>query len=184
MKTSMIFKFRVLSTENEEFIRDYELPYDATLKTFHDLITKDLKFEDNEMNTFFLSNENWEKLNEYTYIDMDLDDEEEGEYTPICMDVVLLGQIIHKKHERLLYVYDILNDSSLYITLMESKKKEEGEKYPKISTSKGEAPKKIKNDDDILIRKSAFSDIMEDFDDEFDGFGEEFEGAYEEEEYY
>lgn len=184
---SMIFKFRVLIADDEDFIRDYELPYDATLTDFHNLITKDLKFEDNDMASFFESNEEWEKLQEYTLVDMDVEDydDDDESFVPIPMDDVTLGHIVHAKHQRLIYVYDILNDSSLFITLMESKKEKAGEKYPKVATSKGKAPKKPINDDDIIARKSAYNDIMSDFDDDFDAdeFSDEF-GSFEEEEYY
>ena len=30
---SMIFRFRMLSDENDNFVRDYEVPYDMTLPT-------------------------------------------------------------------------------------------------------------------------------------------------------
>lgn len=185
--TSMIFHFRALSADDEEFMRDYEIPYDATLTDFHNLISEDLGLDKNEIVSFFLSNEDWEKLAEFTRIDMGLEDEDaDDDLIPLCMDKVTLGRIIHEKHQRLIYVYDILNDSSLFITLMESKKSKEGEKYPKVTGSKGKAPKKKtpkENDESLFAQESAFKDIMEDFEDEFDEFGDEF-ASFDEEDYY
>ena len=33
---SMVFRFRMLSDENDNFVRDYEAMYDMTLLDFHD----------------------------------------------------------------------------------------------------------------------------------------------------
>ena len=42
---SMVFKFRMLSDENDHFVRDYEVPYDMTLLGFHEFITRSLGYE-------------------------------------------------------------------------------------------------------------------------------------------
>ena len=186
----MIFKFRVLTTEDETFLRDYELSYESTLKEFHELICDDLDLDRYEISSFFLSNEEWEKMAEFTLIDMGMDEDEdmEDDLIPLCMENVTLGRIIHTKHQRLVYVYDILNDSSLYITLMESKKAQEGESYPKITAAEGKAPKKTKSKagmKDSSAQESAFKDIMDDFDDDFgDDFGSEFSSYDDDESYY
>ncbi len=43
---SMVFKFRMLSDENDHFVRDYEVPYDMTLLGFHEFITRSLGYEE------------------------------------------------------------------------------------------------------------------------------------------
>ena len=42
----MVFKFRMLSDENDHFVRDYEVPYDMTLLGFHEFITRSLGYEE------------------------------------------------------------------------------------------------------------------------------------------
>jgi hypothetical protein len=49
---SMVFKFRMLSDENDHFVRDYEVPYDMTLLGFHEFITRSLGYEEG-MSSFF-----------------------------------------------------------------------------------------------------------------------------------
>ena len=39
---SMVFRFRMLSDENDNFVRDYEAMYDMTLLDFHDFIIHSL----------------------------------------------------------------------------------------------------------------------------------------------
>ena len=43
---SMVFRFRMLSDENDNFVRDYEVLYDTTLLDFHNFILRSLEYED------------------------------------------------------------------------------------------------------------------------------------------
>ena len=42
----MVFRFRMLSDENDNFVRDYEVLYDTTLLDFHNFILRSLEYED------------------------------------------------------------------------------------------------------------------------------------------
>ena len=42
----MVFRFRMLSDENDNFVRDYEVPYDMTLLDFHNFILRSLEYEE------------------------------------------------------------------------------------------------------------------------------------------
>ena len=42
---SMVFRFRMLSDENDRFVRDYEIMYDATLLEFHEFLLEALEYE-------------------------------------------------------------------------------------------------------------------------------------------
>ena len=41
----MVFKFRMLSDENDNFVRDLEVPYDMTLRGFHEFLVRILGYE-------------------------------------------------------------------------------------------------------------------------------------------
>ena len=41
---SMVFRFRMLSDENDHFVRDYEVMYDTTLLEFHNFILDSLEY--------------------------------------------------------------------------------------------------------------------------------------------
>ena len=86
----MIFQFRMLCDEDDYFLREYEVPYDMTLAAFRDFINKDLQYRPEELTSFFTADELWEKLREFTL--MDIDDGSEG--APAAMESVTLGQII------------------------------------------------------------------------------------------
>ena len=111
----MIFKFRMLSDEDDNFVRDYEVPYDMTLLEFHSFICKDLKYDCNNMTSFFASDANWDKLREFTLADMGLGDDPEDENLPMPMEKVILSQIIRKNNDRLIYQFDIFGDRAMYL---------------------------------------------------------------------
>ena len=66
---SMVFKFRMLSDENDNFVRDLEVPYDMTLRGFHEFLVRILGYEAC-MTSFFTADGQWERLQEYTLLDM------------------------------------------------------------------------------------------------------------------
>ena len=67
----MVFRFRMLSDENDNFVRDYEVPYDMTLLDFHNFILRSLEYEEC-MASFFTADERWEKPVSYTHLKMAL----------------------------------------------------------------------------------------------------------------
>ena len=56
----MVFRFRMLSDENDRFVRDYEVMYDMTLLDFHNFILSSLEYEPC-MASFFTADDRWEK---------------------------------------------------------------------------------------------------------------------------
>lgn len=161
---SMIFNFRMISDEDDNFIREYEISYNATLKEFHEFICSDLEYDEYEMTSFFLSDEMWQKLKEFTLEDMGLEQSESDEFAPIPMEQVTLGSIIHNKHERLLYVFDIFQDRVYFIELMEAKRAEDSVEYPRTLLSHGVAPDQF--DSSVQTNnKSIFDEAMDDWGD-------------------
>jgi hypothetical protein len=154
------YKFRLLSDENDEFLRDVEIKSTQTFSDLHSIIKKIAGIDGNELASFFICDRKWNKLKEITLIDMveedydieeDIEDEEkEQEYRmPLSvMDKSFIKDYIDDPHQRLLYEYDILNQSSLYIELIKISPTDPKTKYPVCVKSKGTltAPKMVKED--------------------------------------
>ena len=102
---SMVFKFRMLSDENDHFVRDYEVPYDMTLLGFHEFITRSLGYEEG-MSSFFTADKQWNRLREFTLMDMG----DNSEDAPLPMADITLGQLIHNNRDRLIYQFDLMGD--------------------------------------------------------------------------
>lgn len=155
----MIFKFRALSDENDHFARDYELRYDSDLLMFHRLICGDLGFDPAEIASFFLSGPGWEKGDEFTSFDIGADDEQAA---PLPMEGTLLGTIIRREKERLIYTFDPFTGRSLFIELIGTYKETEGRKYPRVALSEGPPPVQFETGD-LVAEASIFDEALGEF---------------------
>ncbi|MFW5754487.1 MAG: IS1096 element passenger TnpR family protein, partial [Marinilabiliaceae bacterium] len=98
----MIYKFRIISNENEEFIREVAIDSGATFLDLHNFLIEELGYEDGQMTSFFITDKNWHKETEITLIDM-TDEQIPGIKV---MESTKLGELITEKKQRLLYVFD------------------------------------------------------------------------------
>ncbi|HJA97778.1 MAG TPA: plasmid pRiA4b ORF-3 family protein [Candidatus Alistipes faecavium] len=163
---SMVFRFRMLSDENDHFVRDYEVLYDTTLLEFHRFILQSLEYEEC-MASFYTADERWEKLREFTLMEM-RDTEEAG---PETMESITLGQIIHRHRDRLIYLFDMFGDRAYYLELTGVYEADKGAAYPREIYARAEAPDQYdpsKNPEDDEDDESAYAEIMDEFKD-FEG---------------
>ncbi|MGB4293293.1 MAG: hypothetical protein WBJ37_10490 [Bacteroidales bacterium] len=131
----MVYKFVVLSDEDDSFVREFELLDRQTLLDFHNILQEELEFDKSQMASFYLASNNWEKEEEFTLIDMGA-----GSST---MEDAVLEEIIYKKNQKLLYVFDFFNERALFIEYVGDTKEVEGRQYPVCTNSKGLPPKQI-----------------------------------------
>lgn len=136
---SMVFQLRMIGTEDEVFLRDYEVPYTMNLLDFDHFICGDLGYDALNMTSFFRSNERWEKEQEFTL--MDVGGEVPG--APVPMEQVTLGQILWENHDRLIYVFDQFGDRCLFLELMGTIKRQDGVEYPRVALSAGDPPRQF-----------------------------------------
>jgi hypothetical protein len=109
----MIYKFRIISSENEDFIREVAIDSQAHFLSLHNFIVEELNYEKGQMTSFFLTDQNWHKETEVTLIDM-----EEGQNPDRrVMDKAKLGELITEKKQRMLYVFDQFAERSLFLEL-------------------------------------------------------------------
>jgi hypothetical protein len=131
----MVYKFVVLSDEDESFVREFEFLDSQTLLDFHNMIQDELEFDKSQMASFFLATDNWEKEEEFTLFDMGT-----GSST---MEVAVLEDIIFRKNQKLLYVFDFFNERALFVEYTGESKEIDGREYPSCTNSKGVAPKQV-----------------------------------------
>lgn len=196
------YKFRILVNEDEEFLREFELTENQTLIDFHKLITKNIKLNNAELASFFLTSQNWEKEKEFTLLNMELEPEKEDldneNSIPIeLMEDTSIGNIIVKPNQRMLYEYNFMNPTIFYIEAVEIKEANPKEKYPKCVKSEGvldieQSLSYLSDFDDIDDFGKTYASMAEegldpddfdlDFEEDEDMFGSG--GGYESEDYY
>ncbi len=183
----MIYKFTIVSDEVDDFMREIKIDSDATFFDFHKAILAACGYKDDQMTSFFICDDNWEKEKEVTLEDMGSSSEEDS----WIMKDTRLDDLVEDEKQRLLYVFDPLTERVFFIELTETIPGKSLDK-PVCSRKHGEAPKQS-IDFDELNKNSVTSSIDLDenfygdqsFDPEdFDPDGYEMEGGGNEEERY
>ena len=86
----MIFNFRVVSDEVDNFRREIQIDTTATFLDLKNAICDSVGFDKNEMCSFFLCDEGWEKEREITLEDMGTDSDQDA----YLMDETVLEDFI------------------------------------------------------------------------------------------
>ena len=126
----IVLKFRMLSDENDHFVRDYELSSDMTLLELNDFIIKSLEYEPC-IASFFTADDTWERTAEFTAEDMGFDADAEGTIPTIPMSGVTLSQVVTGERDRLIYLFDVFANRAYYLELVELSKGENPKLYPR-----------------------------------------------------
>ena len=137
-----VLKLRILAEDQVDFVREIEIKSDQTFKDLHDFLVKSFKFGANELASFYISNEEWERLSEITLIDMsgevdqDLEDEDVL-HTIFLMDQIQLDEFLDEPDQKLIYEYDFLHLHTFLIELIEVLPVNPKTAYPQITLNKG-----------------------------------------------
>ena len=111
----MIFRFLLLSDEVDDFRREIEIDADSTFLDLHKAITQSVKYKDEEMSSFFICSDNWEKEKEITIVEMDTNSEEDSYVMSECV----LNDFLEDEKQKLMYVFDYMTERAFFIELSE-----------------------------------------------------------------
>jgi hypothetical protein len=162
----MVYRFLLLSDETDNFKREIKISSQATFLDFHDEILKTTGFDQNQLYSFSICNDDWSIQTEVSQIEMDTS----SEVDYYKMEDTLLEVLVDEERQKLRYVFDPLRERALYIELREIITGKEL-KAPICSKSIGNPPKQF------LENKLTTTDSSTDFDEYFYG-----EDEYDEEE--
>ena len=161
---SMILQFRMLSDENDNFVRDFEVMYDMTLLDFHRFIIESLEYADC-MASFFTADDKWQPLREFTAVDMGDAGIDNG---PLPMEKVLIAQVLRNNRDRLIWQFDMFSERAYYLELTGAKEDDPDFEYPRVAFENAPAPDQFDPDAVNADEGSIFAEMMGDFND-FDG---------------
>ena len=136
----------MLSDEVDDFVRVITIDSEAKFIDLHNAILDSVNFEKNQMTSFFICDDNWEKGQEVTLIEM----ESSSEYDNLTMDNTTLEELLVDENQKLLYVFDILSERVFFIELTDIIPLKNLKKAVCI-TSEGEAPEQIMDDEGMLV---------------------------------
>ena len=134
--TTMIYRFTIISDEVDDFVREIQIDPEATFFDLHEAILKAANYTNDQMTSFFICDDDWEKEKEITLEEMD----NNPELDSWIMKETRLNELIEDEKQKLLYVFDYMTERCFFIELSEiiTGKEIKGAKCTKKS---GEAPK-------------------------------------------
>ncbi len=137
----MIYKITFSCDEVEGFRRVFEADSDATFLDLHHAILKSVGYPDDQMTSFFMCNDRWEKEQEVTLVEMGSN----FEYDNMVMESTRLSDLLEEQGQRLIYVFDPMFERYFFGNLTEI--------MPgicegvKCTESKGKAPKQLQTEE-------------------------------------
>lgn len=161
----MIYRFTIISDETDHFVREIQIDPENTFFDLHQAILKSVDYTDDQMTSFFICDDDWEKEKEVTLEEMD----NNSEMDSWVMRDTPLSELIEDEKQKLLYVFDYMTDRCFFIELSEiitGKNVKEA-----VCTHKaGEAPKQTIDFEELTASRGSLDDMDENFygDQDFD----------------
>lgn len=171
-------KFRVLldSDNNSEIFRDILIKDSDNFESFYKAIVSSFRFEGNQMASFYVSNDSWDKGHEISLMDMSYGDDSIDSPTAIMKDA-LIKDFLEEPDQKFILVYDFFRMWIFLVELIGYEK--EDPETPQVLLAVGMAPpedSRAGDNEDLFA-----GDLEAEEEDEF-GFNE-FDDDMDEEDY-
>ena len=155
-----ITRFRVILDTEADVFRELEIETDAILEELHLAVLDAFDFEAGEMASFYQSNDEWEKGDEFPLLAF-----QEGDGA--TMANTKISDVVQAPFGKLLYVYDFMRMWIFYLEAVEVKQDTPSTIYPRVALVFGDAPDQYskESDDDIAIEENLEEDFDEDLED-------------------
>ena len=106
----MVYRFTIISDEVDNFRREIQIDSDATFLDFHNAILKSVGYPNDQMTSFFICDDNWEKETEVTLEDMGTTSDMDS----WIMEETPLSELLEDEKQHLLYIFDPLADRAFF----------------------------------------------------------------------
>lgn len=160
----MVFHFLILSGENEDFVREILIDGKSTFLDLHKAIQMSVGYDEGQLASFFVSDDEWEKGQEITMMLMD------EESDALLMDEITLHDYLSEPKDRLIYTFDFFGNRGFFVELLDSSQDREL-KEPACVREEEEAPAQIMmdfGDDDADMFDLGDEDDEDSFSDHFE----------------
>ena len=170
----MIFRIKFSCDDVDDFRRVYEADSDATFWELHKAILDSANYPDDQMTSFYMCTDRWEKGQEVTLVEMGSN----FEYDNMVMESTRLSELLEESGQRMIYVFDPMNERYFFGRVTDI--------LPGMCNgvvcveSQGDAPAQLLQDDVLDPSKTKANDweIDDDFygDSQYDDGDLDFEG--------
>lgn len=144
----MVYRIKLICEEADGFVREIKIDSEATFLDLNNIILEACGYQD-DMTSFFLCNDEWERQQQVTREDMG-----EGMYDDeaYAMANTRLDELFDDEGQKLEYIFDPFEERSFYLKVQEEITGENLD-APIVSRQKGDAPQQFKGlDTDDLVK--------------------------------
>lgn len=144
----MIYRIKLISEEVDGFVREIKIDSEASFLDLNNIILKACGYQD-DMTSFFLCNDEWEREQQVTREDMGSGMYDDEAY---AMAATRLSELIEEEGQKMEYIFDPFEERSFYLKVQEEITGEDIDE-PVVSRQKGEAPQQFHSlDTDDLVK--------------------------------
>ena len=111
----MVYRFTIISDEVDDFRREIQIDSEATFLDLHNAILKSAGYPNDQMTSFFICDDNWEKETEITLEDMGTSSDMDS----WIMEETPLEELLEDEKQHMLYIFDPLADRAFFMELSE-----------------------------------------------------------------
>ena len=160
----MIYKFLVGSEEAENFKLDIAIDSSDTFMRLRNAILEAAGYSKDQMDSFYVCDDEWNKKQEVTSVDMDTESDEDI----WLMDETHLDELIEDEGQKLKFVFDYVTERYFYMKLKEIVTCKHLHD-PLCELKVGKAPKEVVDIDTFNNNAQKIDTSIEDLDADFYG---------------
>lgn len=112
----MVYRFKMVSDEVSNFAREIEIDSENTFLNLRNAVLESVGYTKDELDSFFLCDEDWEKHEEITLEDMGDSSSDQDLW---LMEETPLSELIEEEGQKLIFVFDYLTERSFFMELKE-----------------------------------------------------------------
>lgn len=140
----MVYRFKLVSDEVSNFSREIEIDAESNFLQLRNVILDSVGYSKDELDSFFLCDDDWQKEEEITLEDMGSSSDQDI----WLMESTPLNEMIEDEGQKLIFVFDYLTDRAFF---MEMKEAIPGRnlKEPICTAKIGKAPQQVVDIEEI-----------------------------------
>ena len=156
----MVYKFLVGSEEAENFKLEIMIDSEDTFMRLRNTILDAAGYDKDQVDSFYICDEEWNKEREVTVMDMGLDSDDDI----WLMDDTPLEELLEDEGQRLKFVFDMVSERYFFMRLKETIP---GRSLhdPLCTRKEGRAPKEFSDVEDVVVSQKGTNTNIDDIGD-------------------
>lgn len=112
----MVYRFKLVSDEADNFSREIEIDSEGTFLQLRNAILDSVGYSKDELDSFFLCDDEWQKEEEITLEEMDTSSDKDT----WLMENTPLYEMIEEEGQKLIFVFDYMTERSFFMEMKEA----------------------------------------------------------------